>query len=325
MKGQDGIERLSRVKHVILDKTGTLTEGKLKLVDAFYAIGVGGEPQSLSLRSASLSNEQQEILRSVAALEKLSGHAISTAFAEFPESKLTVSEFKSKPGLGIEGVINSSHYVIGSEAFLRKHGIEVSDEFIEFAKQSAEKKLTTIFVGKDNRAAAAYALGDPLRGGAGESVNELKAMGLELEILSGDHPEVVASVARQLSISSFSGRVSPEEKLARVEALEQANETTAMIGDGVNDAAALSRSTAGISVAGATEIARDAADVFVSQRGPGAIADLFKLSRRSMKVVRLNIAIAIFYNIIGAGLAMAGLVSPVSCGGFDADFIGGRC
>ena len=137
-------------------------------------------------------------------------------------------------------------------------------------------------------------------------------MKLTTEILSGDHDLAVRHVARQLNIEHYHGHATPEEKLERVEQLESMGMRTAMIGDGVNDAAALGRATVGISVAGAAEVARDAADVFIAtSRGPDAIAELFRLSRRAMSRIRLNLVIAAGYNLIGAALAITGHVSPL--------------
>jgi Cu2+-exporting ATPase len=297
VKGQDGIERLASVTHVILDKTGTLTEGKLSVVRTSFAAQFN-------------ETEREELARAVSALEKSSGHAIATAFDSRPHSDVEITEFESVAGQGIRGIVNDIEYRIGTAEFAAESS-ELNAELIRFAEDAAAEGLTSIFVSRNREVIAAYVLGDALRGETVDAISALKSQQLELEILSGDDAKVVQSLGAKLGITDGRGRATPEDKLSRVEALESAGVHTAMVGDGVNDAAALSAATAGISVAGATEIARDAADVFVSQRGPAAIAELFKLSRRAMKVVRVNIAIALFYNLIGASLAMAGLVSPL--------------
>jgi Cu2+-exporting ATPase len=151
-----------------------------------------------------------------------------------------------------------------------------------------------------------------LRNDAALAVGDMRKLGLDLELLSGDHEQAVARVARELSIADFRGRVSPEQKLSRVEELAAQGKRTAMVGDGVNDAAALGRAHVGISAAGAADVARDAADLFISStREPSAIAEAFALSRRAMRVVRVNLWIAVAYNLVGAALAVTGHVSPL--------------
>ncbi len=183
---------------------------------------------------------------------------------------------------------------------------------IAHAADMAQRGLTPVWVVRDGTAVAVLALGDHLRSDAGAALRHLRVLGLSVELLSGDHPQAVAPVARELGIDTWRGRVSPEEKLARVEELLAAGKRVAMVGDGVNDAAALSRATVGISVAGAAEVARDAADVFISiARGPAAVADAFGLSRRALRVIRWNLAITLAYNVVGVTLAMTGHVGPL--------------
>lgn len=295
IKGQDGVERLASVDHVILDKTGTLTEGKLSVRDSYVAEGFS----------------EFEIIRAVAALEHLSGHTIATAFQEIESDDMHVTACRVFPGAGVEGMVNGTRYAAGSEAFVRERAFALPNCFSEYARRAETAGWSLVWVAREATVAAIVALGDRLHCDARPAVERMCGMGLELEILSGDQPQSVARVASELNISHYSGGISPERKLQRVECLLTTHRV-AMVGDGVNDAAALGRATVGISAAGSAEVARDAADVFISaQRGPSAIADALQLSRRAMKLIRVNLVIAVVYNIAGAALAMTGHVGPL--------------
>lgn len=299
IKGQDGVERLASTEHVILDKTGTLTEGNLSIVERHFADRVA-------------DCERVEILRAVAALEKFSGHVIATAFRDVPGNGVILKECRVLPGAGVEGRVDGHHVCAGSESFIAERVTELPAELSARAADAERRGVTVVWVARDHEACALLTLGDSLRNDAALAVGDMRKLGLDLELLSGDHEQAVARVARELSIADFRGRVSPEQKLSRVEELAAQGKRTAMVGDGVNDAAALGRAHVGISAAGAADVARDAADVFISStREPSAIAEAFALSRRAMRVVRVNLWIAVAYNLVGAALAVTGHVSPL--------------
>lgn len=299
IKGQDGVERLASVSHVILDKTGTLTAGNLSIAESHYTSDLE-------------STDRNDVLRSAAALEKFSGHVIATAFHGIATNDIVIEDCRVLPGSGVEGKAGGERFCVGSESYIAERVAGLPDELTRAARAAADRGLTLVWIAKRQRAVAVLALGDPLRSDALRAVVDLTAMGLSLELLSGDHSQAVRQIANELKIENYRGRVSPEQKLQRVEELTAKGIRAAMVGDGVNDAAALSRAHVGISAAGAAEVARDAADVFLSvSREPAAISDAFRLSRRAMRVVRLNLFIAVVYNVIGAALAVTGNVSPL--------------
>jgi Cu2+-exporting ATPase len=299
VRGQDGVERISRVSHLIFDKTGTLTSGRLSVVQATYAPELATE-------------EARSIISSVAALEQLSGHAISTAFSEISTAGQHVEQVRVSAGAGVRGMANGRLFSVGTRSFVSEFVTEIPSLFADAERDAEVSALTVVYVARERSVVALYALGDSVRPEAVNTVHSLRQSNLTMELLSGDQPQAVGQVARLLDIRDFRGRVSPEEKLERVEELENQGIRTAMIGDGVNDAAALSRATIGISAAGAAEVARAAADVFVStSRGPDAIAELFRISSRAMRKIRVNLWIALGYNLAGATLAMTGLISPL--------------
>jgi Cu2+-exporting ATPase len=297
IKGQDGIERLASVEHVILDKTGTVTDGKLSIVESCFA-------------DLDLGNT---ILRHVAALERVSGHAIASAFDDIECRDVRVEASASIAGAGIEGRADGIKYAIGSETFVTERGCGIPEALANFAKEKQDSGLTFVWIARDSQVVAVAGLCDNLRSDALSAVAEMRSMDLELELLSGDGEQAVRHVAESLNITEYAGQTSPENKLKRVESLLASHLHVAMVGDGVNDAAALSRATVGISAANSADVARDAADVFIStDRGPSAIADALRLSRRAMKIIRLNLGIALAYNLVGAGLAMTGHVGPLA-------------
>jgi Cu2+-exporting ATPase len=299
IKGQDGVERLASVNHVILDKTGTLTEGQLAVVSSAFA-------ESLS------TEEQRKILAVTAAFEQMSGHIIAMAFRDVTTSHVMIDACRVIPGAGIEGESGDASYLIGSEALLIDRGVHIPESLTSAIEHAKAGGYSLACVARQTECVAVFAFGDRLRDDADRAVRKLRELDVRVELLSGDHAHATEKIARQLHIDSFQGSVAPELKLARIEELLNTGERVAMAGDGVNDAAALSRATVGISAAGAAEVARDAADVFISSsRGPMAIADALSLSRRAMTVIKINLAIALTYNLIGATLAMSGLVSPL--------------
>jgi P-type Cu2+ transporter len=299
IRRQDAIERLASVTHVILDKTGTLTEGTLHIVEAHW-------------RADLAVQERNDIFTMAAALEKQSGHVAAVAFRDTDALVIAIDNFRVTPGAGVEGTVSGCELHVGSEDFLRSRGIEMDAVLLNQARAAAMSGRTLVCIACAGQAVAVLILDDLLRADAPQTISDLRSLGLSVEILSGDHAQATARVAQELRIETFHGGVSPECKLEHVENLAAKNVRTAMIGDGVNDAAALSRATVGLSAAGAAEVARDAADVFISTaRGAHAIAEIFHFARRALRVVRINLVIAVAYNLIGAGLAMTGHVTPL--------------
>ena len=299
IRGQDGVERLANVDHIIFDKTGTLTEGNLGIVQATFVEGVS-------------ESDSTDILRSVAALERFSGHAIASAFTHFETTAVAIGDCRVKAGSGIEGVVDGTRYAVGSASFISDFVTDMPPPLQKAAQSALQRGLTVVYVSREHTLVSVLGLGDAIRPTARDTVARLHQRAFEIELLSGDHEQAVARVANELAIPQYRGHVTPEAKLARVAELEASGKRVAMIGDGVNDAAALSSATVGISVAGAAEVARDAADVFIAQsRGPEAIAELFQYSRRALRRIRLNLIVSVSYNVVGAVLAMTGHVSPL--------------
>lgn len=276
------LERLARVRRVVLDKTGTLTEGRL------------------SVTTAHVPAELRPVL---GALEARSGHPIARAVASWgadgaADVALTgVEELASR---GIAAQWDGRRVAIGSAAHLGRGAFEAE------MHAAAERGETPLSVALDGEVVGFLALGDRLREDTVAALSRLRALGLNLALRSGDDPAVVAAVAGNLGITDARGNVSPEGKAAEFETAP----LSAMVGDGVNDAPALRAADVGIAVAGGAEAALGVADAYMTHRGLMPVVELFEGARRTMIVVRRNLWFSLAYNVLFATLALTGHISP---------------
>jgi Cu2+-exporting ATPase len=294
VKGGDVLEKLTRPGRMWLDKTGTLTEGRARLVR--WCGDVSARPL-------------------VAAAEAHSSHPLALAFLEAlsgePRSRDMVEIIETHGG-GIEARVGERSVIVGSPAFVESRAKEVVSGLATEVDVLVGAGLTPVLVAVDGRVVAAAGFGDPVRGDAGAALARVRGLGWRLGILSGDHARVVAAVGAGLGLEPdmCRGGVSPEGKLDIVSAA-LAEGPVVMAGDGVNDVAALAAASVGIAVHGGAEAALAAADVFVMRPGVTRIAELLDGSRRTMRVVRRNLAFSLGYNVIGVGLAMSGALNPL--------------
>ncbi len=293
IKGGDAIEALNHPGLILLDKTGTVTEGRARLVRWEGTASV--KPL-------------------VAALERESSHPIAIAVQQaWPVIEvLEARDVQQTVGGGIEGTVAGRRVVVGAPTFVaRRIGAEEHAPDVRI-EAFAEEGLTPVWVAVDGVLVARAGFGDPLRADARASIDHLRALGWRVALLSGDHPAVVRGAAQQLGINLADavGGASPEEKLRRVE-LARARGTVLMVGDGVNDAAAIAAATVGVGVHGGAEASMSAADVYLSRPGLGPLVELVQGARRTMLVIRNNIIFSIAYNVLGATLALLGLLDPL--------------
>jgi Cu2+-exporting ATPase len=231
-----------------------------------------------------------------------------------------VDEVQHTLGGGVEGRISGHRIVIGSPQFVRQRVNASTEGLCGIEMQLAEAGLTPVLIGVDERVVAAAGLGDPIRDDARVSIDALRHAGWHVRILSGDHPEIVRAIGSALALpeTDCMGGKSPEEKLAIVREAVAARESAdnsvgsvVMVGDGVNDAAALAAAHVGIAVHGGAEASLAAADIYLNRPGLSAIVDLVHGSRRTMTVIRRNLAASLFYNTVAAALAMSGIINPL--------------
>ena len=293
IKGGDAIEALNRPGLILLDKTGTVTEGRVRLVRWEGA---------------------EQVKPLVAALERGSNHPIAIAVQQaWPViGTLDALNVQQTAGGGIEGDIGGVHVVVGSPVFVARR-IGAHDQAPDVRIEAyAEEGLTPVWIAVNGSVVARAGFGDPVRGDARASIDRLRALGWRVTLLSGDHPAVVRGTAQLLGIdlADATGGASPEDKLRRV-AQAQAQGTVLMVGDGVNDAAAIAAATVGVGVHGGAEASMSAADVYLARPGLAPLVELVEGSRRTMLVIRNNILFSIAYNVLGATLALLGLLDPL--------------
>jgi Cu2+-exporting ATPase len=214
------------------------------------------------------------------------------------------------PGGGIEAMIDDRHLVVGSLAFVSDRA-EVANEWLTLGERAATAGETPVLIALDGKACALARFSDPLRDDAKVSIERLRALGHSVAILSGDQHAVVSNVSTRLGVapSRARGGASPEDKLSEVEQ-RVGTGPVVMVGDGVNDAAALARADVGIAVHGGAEASLAAADVFTTRPGVAPVLELFEGARRTLRVIRLNMALSLVYNGVCVALAMTGMIAP---------------
>ncbi len=300
VKNPAALERLRRVGVVLLDKTGTLTEGRAAV-------------------SRWLGDEKAREL--ACRLEAESSHPVAQAFrrayARPLELARPVSEVLETAGLGISGVVDGAVVVVGNRHLVEASAAPLEPALADHAAALLADGLSPVYVAVNGQVAGVAGVGDPIRADAADTVAALRRAGLPLQILSGDHPAVVARTALALGIPADQahGGLTPEGKRDRVAALtcrdQRGGPAVVMVGDGVNDAAAMALADVGVAVHGGSGASVLAADVVLTRDGLSPLLDLFAGSRRVLRVVWRNLAFSLAYNLAGAGLALAGLVGPL--------------
>jgi P-type Cu2+ transporter len=291
-KGGEFIEELARPGLIVFDKTGTLTEGRLDLV-----AWSGAESVKPLLRAA----------------EANSGHPIARAIQRaLPESTLACRERIDVAG-GMRALVGRERLVIGSCGMVVRELGSAPDWVHRLVRSHAAAGRTPIVVAVNGEVSAVVAFADTLRADAERSLLQLSKLGFELAVLSGDHQQVVDSVVSQLGVPfvSATGGASPESKLATVSRLRASGQRVFMVGDGVNDAAAMAAANVGIAVHGGAEACLAAADVFTTRGGIEPVARAARGSRRTVRVIRTGIALSLGYNVIGIALAVTGRLDPL--------------
>jgi P-type Cu2+ transporter len=292
-KGGEFMEELARPGIMVFDKTGTLTRGQPDLVAWF-----GDATWQAPLR----------------AVEALSSHPLARSIQRaFPENDLVVEGLEELARGGMAARVGGHQLLVGSPALVTAHVGRLPAWAERLVKNHAEAGHTPVVLAAGGVVRAVAAFGDSLRPEAHASLQRLERLGFSFEILSGDHQAVVDSVARSLDIpvENARGGQSPEAKLARIVELRAGGARVVMVGDGVNDAAAMAAATVGIAVHGGAETCLQAADVFATRTGLAPVTDAVSGSRRALSAIRQGIAISLAYNVLGIGLAVAGLLSPL--------------
>ena len=295
IKGGEALQRAGDVGTVILDKTGTLTEGRPAVVDVWTAPGA----------------DRAWLLAMVAAVEQLSEHPLAEAIVRYAgEQKITLpaaTEFHAEPGRGVRANVGGRRLVVGNAAWMRANGVD-PENALTVANRFASEGKTAVFVG-DGDVLAVLAITDPLRPTSRDAVRELRAMGLDVVMLTGDARSMAEAIASQVGIDRVVAEVLPAGKVEEVKRLQALGPPVAMVGDGINDAPALAQADVGIAVGSGTDIALDAADIALLRADLRGVVSAMRLSRRTMRTMKQNLFWAFVYNVVGIPVA-AGALYP---------------
>lgn len=297
------LEMLNEIDHFVFDKTGTLTKGQMKWVDQQWLDGF----------------DQQAWLTKLAYIEQKSEHSLARAIVDGVELRqpnwrqkaCSIQNFKAEPGRGVSAQCDGQLIRIGTAAWLKQFDIVLSDELQLFEQQQAELGRTGVWLASDQQAIAVMTIEDELRDDARLLIEKLHARGKQITLLSGDRYSVARAVAAQLGDIDVIAEVLPEDKADVIAKLLQQGKKVAMVGDGVNDAPALSRAHVGFALGGGTDVSMDSADIVLLHNQLIAIDTALDLSQRTLKTVKENIALSIGYNVTMVPLAMAAMLTPL--------------
>jgi P-type Cu+ transporter len=301
IKGPEVLESTRRVDTIVLDKTGTVTTGRMTLAEVAVAQGV----------------DRDDALRLVGALENASEHPIAQAIAKAAAAGgplPAVEGFANREGLGVEGVVDGHALIVGRPALLgmQAHPPMHLPAELDAVRRAAEARgQTAIAAGWDGHATAVFVVADTVKDSSAEAVASLKALGLHPVLLTGDNETTARAVAREVGIDDVIAEVMPGEKADVIRRLQAEGRVVAMVGDGVNDAPALAQADLGLSIGTGTDVAIEASDLTLVSGDLRAAADAIRLSRSTLRTIKQNLAWAFGYNLAAIPLAAIGLLNPV--------------
>ncbi|MEU2831253.1 heavy metal translocating P-type ATPase [Streptomyces lavendulae] len=315
IKGPEILETTRKVDTIVLDKTGTVTTGRMTLLAVHTAEGVA----------------ENDVLRLAGALEHSSEHPIAQAVATGAAARVgtlpTPEDFANIPGLGVQGVVDGHAVLVGRQKLLAEWAMALPPH-LEHAKAAAENAgRTAIAVAWDGEARAVLEVADAVKDTSAEAIRRLRALGLTPILLTGDNKAVAESVAAEVGIDEVIAEVMPQDKVDVVKRLQSEGRSVAMVGDGVNDAAALAQADLGLAMGTGTDAAIEAGDLTLVRGDLRAAADAIRLARKTLGTIRSNLFWAFAYNVAALPLAAAGLLNPMIAGAamaFSSVFVVGN-
>ncbi|MGW4717077.1 heavy metal translocating P-type ATPase [Nocardia sp. NPDC004260] len=302
IKGPEVLESTRRVDTIVLDKTGTVTAGKMTLLDVVAAEG----------------EQVERILELAGALEDASEHPIAQAIAKGARERVgelkPVEDFANVEGLGVQGTIDGHAVVVGRARLLADWSQHLDDDLTRAMRAAEAEGKTAVAVGWDGEARGVLVVADAVKPTSAEAISQLRALGLTPIMLTGDNRAAAGAIAAQVGIDEVIAEVLPQDKVDTVKRLQAEGKVVAMVGDGVNDAAALAQADLGLAMGTGTDVAIEAGDLTLVRGDLRAAADAIRLSRRTLTTIKGNLFWAFAYNVAAIPLAMAGLLNPMLAG-----------
>ena len=299
IKDAESLEQAKNINAIILDKTGTITEGHPQVVDIVWK------------KDANIP----ELSSLFYSLESQSEHPLAQAISQYFQSKninkIKAKFFESITGAGVSGIYKDEKYYAGSFKMIREKQIPVSEELKNKADQWLNEANTVIWFANEKNAVAAVAIADQIKASSKEAIQQLKQMDIEIYMVTGDNEKTAAAVSKKVGIKNFKSEVFPSEKAAFVKELQQQGKKVAMVGDGINDSEALAQSDVSIAMGKGTDIAMDVAKMTLISSDLNHIPKAIQLSKQTVKVIKQNLFWAFIYNVIGIPIA-AGILYPFS-------------
>jgi P-type Cu+ transporter len=296
IRGGEALERTGDIDVVVLDKTGTITEGRPAV-------------EAVQVESAAALDERR-VLQLAASLERLSEHPLGEAIVREAERRsialAPVTQFENHTGQGVSGLVEGHRVMVGKPAFLRAQGVKGDGSE---AARTGPLEHTRVQVAVEGRRVATISISDPVKTTSPDAARGLKRLGLELVMLSGDDRRTAEAVARRVGVDRVIADVTPAVKLEEIRRIQQQGKSVAMVGDGLNDAPALAQADIGIAMGNGTNVAVEAATITLMRGDLRGVVDGIGLSRRTMRIIRQNLFWAFVYNVVGIPIA-AGVLYP---------------
>jgi P-type Cu+ transporter len=301
IKNSDSLELAHKLTTIVFDKTGTITKGILSVTDLISLNGV----------------KEYEILKYSGIAEKKSEHPVGIAIFEKAKKEFELindpDHFETIPGKGIKAAFNNKNILIGTKVFLTENNILMSDIDEKAGILESEGK-TVLFIALDNILSGIIAVSDTIKDSSKNAVSELKKMGLEIIMITGDNKITAEKIAKDAGIDIVKSQVLPENKANEIKSLKNQGKIVAMVGDGINDAPALTTADIGIAIGTGTDIAIESSDITLIKGNPEDVVKAIKLSKQTMKKIKQNLFWAFFYNLAGIPFAASGFLNPIIAG-----------
>lgn len=302
IKGPEVLESTRRIDTVVLDKTGTVTTGKMTLLDVITAEG----------------EDTAEVLRLAGAVEDSSEHPIAQAIAKGARDQVgglpAVQQFANLEGLGVQGTVDGHAVLVGRTRLLADYAHHLPDDLADAMQAAEADGKTAVAVGWDGAARAVLVVADAVKPTSAEAITQLRGLGLTPIMLTGDNAAAARTIAGEVGIDEVIAEVLPAEKVDVVKRLQDQGKVVAMVGDGINDAAALAQADLGLAMGTGTDVAIEASDLTLVRGDLRAAADAIRLSRRTLGTIKGNLFWAFAYNVAALPLAAMGLLNPMIAG-----------